>query len=71
MSGDTTKLRIQIETAVHTAAASGETYNNILADVSTVLGILIAASSPDHSARLLRVKASMAVVEAVLSRGYN
>jgi hypothetical protein len=61
-------FRETVNQAVRTAAASGQSYSSILADLSTVLGCMIAASSEETPARLARVKASMAVVAEVLNR---
>ncbi|WP_367347572.1 hypothetical protein [Sphingobium yanoikuyae] len=70
-SPNTTHLRQTIEEAVRAAHANGESYHDILADISTVLGCMVAAGSRDRRTRLACVKASFSVVEKIISKDLN
>lgn len=59
-------FRTAISREVALAKAAGQTYDEILADLATNLGWLIAAGSRDRKFRLGRVKASMQVIADVL-----
>jgi len=70
-AASTTPFRQSVEAAVAAAHAGGDSFHDILADLSTVLGCMVAAGSKDRRTRLSFVKASMTVVEAVINKDLN
>lgn len=60
------ELRTAIGREIAAANARGESYDAVLTAVATTLGCMIAAGSPNRAFRLDRVRASMAVIAAII-----
>lgn len=64
-------FRNEVNDAVARAHGRGESFNDIMADIATVLGCLVAAGSQERDTRLAFVKASMGVVAEVIDKDLN
>lgn len=68
---DKSDFRQAVNTAIREAHDNGATYQEIMADLATVMGYMVAAGSPVRETRLAFVKSSMAVIASVIDRDLN
>lgn len=64
-------FRKTVELAVKEAGEAGISHQEIMRDLATVMGCMVAAGSPIRATRLAYVKASMGVIAAVIDRDLN